>query len=158
MEAHLGQQGINSRPGLGLKRKNKKKAKSKDNSSLAVSTEETTKSTTLTLMDSLLGTSENKKDTSKREVEDQTRVKVEFKSKQEANRALSKLQKDLDQAQKEYIHAKEAYRRNSNSPLEKQFSTKLKSATANWEKAKKEFNQVSNYVKQEKRKKDMYTF
>lgn len=158
VEAHLGQQGVNSRPGLGLKRKNKKKAKSKTNLSVAETTEETKKSTTLTLMDSLLGSSENVKDTSKRELEDQTRVKVEFKSKQEANRALSKLQKDLDQAQKEYVNAKEAYRRNCNSPMERQFSTKLKAATAKWENAKKEFNQVSNFVKQEKRKKDMYTF
>lgn len=120
--------------------------------------EETQKSTTLTLMDSLLDTSKNAKNTNDREERDLTKIKVEFKSKQEANKTLSKLQADLGNAQKEYIHAKEAYRRNSNSPMEKQFSTKLKSASTQLEKAKKQFNQVSNYVKQEKRKKDMYTF
>jgi ribosomal protein S20 len=98
------------------------------------------------------------KDSTTKEKEILRKVKIEVSNKQQTNKTLAKLQSDLDKAQKEYIHAKEAHRRNQGTLLEKQFSIKLKSATTQLDSAKKQLNQISNHVKKEKERKDMYTF
>lgn len=157
IEAYLSHRDANSRPGLGLEKKGKKKAKDR-NKSLVPEDEQDQKDTVIDLIHSLVDTDKVVgKNKTAREIEP-IKVKIDVANKQQANKTLAKLQSDLDKAQKEYMHAKEAHRRNRGTPLENQFTVKLKSAATQLDNAKKQFNQISNHVKQEKERKDMYTF
>lgn len=143
---------INSRPGLGLKEVGPKKKKKEATQQPKVEKEELDM---FGLMNSLLG-GEDKKDEKKSTTNissSNTKIKP-----QEINQKIAVLQSQLDKAQKEYVHATEAYRRNKSSLLEKQFAEKLKSATSQFDTLKKQMDQVQRHAKAAKEKKDMYTF
>lgn len=142
---------INSRPGLGLKEVGPKKKKEATQQS-KVEIEELGM---FGLMNSLLG-GEDKKD-EKKSTTNISSSNTKIKS-QEINQKIAVLQSQLDKAQKEYVHATEAYRRNKSSLLEKQFAEKLKSAASQFDTLKKQMDQVQRHAKAAKEKKDMYTF
>ncbi|KAI9471865.1 MAG: hypothetical protein EXX96DRAFT_339169 [Benjaminiella poitrasii] len=76
----------------------------------------------------------------------------------QANQTIAKLQSKLDIAQSDYVHAKEALRRNTGSSLEGQFRTKLKNATHILETLNNEMSGLQRHVKRTKEQQEMYTF
>ncbi|KAG2202886.1 hypothetical protein INT47_008918 [Mucor saturninus] len=79
-------------------------------------------------------------------------------TRRQTNQTKAELQSRLDKAEKEYIDATEAYRRNKQSPMKDQFGTKLKNATSKLQDLKKLTDKLDGHVRREKEKKDMYTF
>ncbi|KAI7901009.1 uncharacterized protein BX663DRAFT_515994 [Cokeromyces recurvatus] len=137
-----------NRPGLGLvskkgiqKRKKKEKVK-----------EGAEEIDMFSMMNTLLG---------KQSQEDNIKQKstiIKSLNEKQANQTIAKLQSKLDKAELNYIHAKEALRRNKGSPMESQFKTKLKNANHTFETLKNEMSELQRHVKRTKEQKEMYTF
>ncbi|RCI04817.1 hypothetical protein CU098_010070 [Rhizopus stolonifer] len=135
----------NSRPGLGLQNKpkqTKKEAKKKQRDQPI---------DMFGFMNTLL-------DQQKKPAPESSVKPINLKDTRQTNQTIAKLRANVEQAQTNYIHAGEAYRRNKGSPMENQFRTRLKDATHQYENLKKQLDQLETQVKRTKEKKDMYTF
>lgn len=126
-----------NRPGLGLKNKKKKPAVNKNTPTQDI----------FNLVNTLLDT--KKVDSS---------VPIKTATRQQTNQTMAKLQSLLDKTQQEYLNATDAFRRNKGSPMENQFSTKLKNVTSRLQDLKRQMYQLEGHVKREKERQNMYTF